>query len=54
MDEMEVWTADDGATAEITFVKWSSELPECSVVDKRWTDSTETLLQKIRRWLHLT
>ena len=41
-----VWLADDGSIAGIRFVD------DC-VTDKRWTISNETILDKIRRWLHL-
>ena len=40
------WEADDGSEAGIAFID------DC-VVSKRWHDSTETILDKIRRWLHL-
>jgi hypothetical protein len=39
------WSADDGSWALITYSD--------GVVGKYWTDSTETILDKIRRWLHL-
>jgi hypothetical protein len=40
------WGANDGSGAQIEFVD------DC-VVDKHWFDSHETVLDKIRRWLHL-
>lgn len=43
------WRSEDGATAVI----WI-ESPRSAVLgSKEWTDSTESLVQKIRRWLHL-
>jgi hypothetical protein len=41
-----LWTARNGSTAIVEFVD------ECVAI-KQWTDSNETLLAKIRRWLHL-
>ncbi len=40
------WGADDGSFAIIEFL-------EGCVVRKSWHDSDETILDKIRRWLHL-
>jgi hypothetical protein len=40
------WKADDGTIAAIAF-------HQDLVVDKVWSDPTETLRDKIRRWLHL-
>ena len=41
-----VWKADDESKAGIV-------LMNSCVFDKEWRDSTETFLDKIRRWLHL-
>jgi hypothetical protein len=41
-----VWTADDGSEA------WISFGDDC-VYQKRWYESAETFLDKLRRWLHL-
>ncbi len=41
-----VWTGHDGATADISFFKGV-------VSEKRWTKSTETISDKLRRWLSL-
>jgi hypothetical protein len=40
------WRADDGSVVFIMFV-------EGCVAAKYWSDSNETILDKIRRWLHL-
>ena len=40
------WQADDGSSTHIAFVD------DC-VAEKRWLYSSETILGKIRRWLHL-
>ena len=40
------WDADDGSLALIRFV-------DNCVPDKTWYDSDETILGKLRRWLHL-
>ena len=40
------WEAEDGSSTAIMFV-------DGCVDDKRWLDSDETILDKIRRWLHL-
>ena len=40
------WIASDGSFALVMFVD------ECVVI-KQWDDSNETVLDKIRRWLHL-
>jgi hypothetical protein len=40
------WTASDGSGAVITF-------SHNGVEHKGWEDSTETILDRIRRWLHL-
>jgi hypothetical protein len=42
----EVWLHDDGASATIEFHNEA-------VIGKIWTDSTETIPDKLRRWLHL-
>jgi hypothetical protein len=39
------WIANDGSSATVDFVN------DC-VGAKRWHDSDETILNKIRRWLH--
>ena len=41
-----IWEASDGSGADIHFVD------DC-VVETDWYDSDETLLAKLRRWLHL-
>jgi hypothetical protein len=41
-----LWLASDGSYALIEF--WDD-----GVISKRWFDSNETILDKIRRWLHL-
>ena len=41
------WRSDDGAYAEIEFRN------DVAKNKKLWIDSTETMWQKIRRWLHL-
>jgi hypothetical protein len=40
------WRAKDGSGAVVEFVD------ECVVI-KQWADSHETILDKIRRWLHV-
>lgn len=40
------WARDDGSFAEIVFTNGV-------VSSKTWRDSTETILAKLRRWLHL-
>ena len=40
------WMARDGSSALVMFVD------EC-VTEKQWSDSNETILDKLRRWLHL-
>jgi hypothetical protein len=40
------WGADDGSGVWITFMAGG-------VAGKHWQDSTETIPDKIRRWLHL-
>jgi hypothetical protein len=40
------WKADDGSAAFVEF-------REDCVTGKEWADSKETILDKIRRWLHL-
>ena len=42
-----VWTGQDGSTACITFYVGEG------VQSKEWTDSTETVPDKLRRWLSL-
>ena len=42
-----VWQADDGSIAFI-------EVEGDAVVSKRWGQSNETIMAKLRRWLHLT
>ena len=46
-DGMPVWKANDGSNAFVVFFE-----DDC-VTDKEWQDSDETILDKIRRWLHL-
>jgi hypothetical protein len=41
-----IWEASGGSLVSIKFVD------DC-VLDKEWPDSKETILDKIRRWLHL-
>jgi hypothetical protein len=41
-----VWSGDDGS---IAFV----EITDNSVVSKQWRPSTESITDKLRRWLHL-
>jgi hypothetical protein len=43
------WRSDDGAVATVSF----SGDDELVVHSKTWTDSDETILDRIRRWLHL-
>ena len=42
------WDSDDGSVAAFGF-----ELFNDCVTDKHWVNSTETILDKCRRWLHL-
>jgi hypothetical protein len=42
------WTAKDGSRASVSFLASN----EC-VCSKEWMDSNETILDTIRRWLHL-
>jgi hypothetical protein len=41
-----VWSGDDGS---VVFV----EITDNSVITKKWGPSTESITDKIRRWLHL-
>ena len=45
-DTLMFWQADDGSCAFSGFT-------DDGVVQMQWLDSTETVLEKIRRWLHL-
>jgi hypothetical protein len=40
------WRGDDGATATVVFF-------DGAVIQVFWADSTETISDKLRRWLHL-
>ena len=44
------WHGDDGAMASVYFINGSIERVE----DQVWSPSEETILDKIRRWFHLT
>ena len=46
IDDMELWRNPDGSAATVLFVKGK-------VVFMGWGDSTETIVEKLRRWLHL-
>lgn len=41
-----VWSDDDGSLAFI-------DVSESLVTDKKWHASTETIFDKLRRWLHI-
>ena len=44
------WDAEDGSVAAL---RLGFGLFNNSVIDGHWVDSNETILNKIRRWLHL-
>jgi hypothetical protein len=44
--EIFVWQGDDGALAFV-------EIADSSVISKQWHPSTESMTDKLRRWLHL-
>lgn len=47
-----VWVGEDGAMADICYsVQYLAHRNECKVVSITWTDSTEMLCQRIRRWI---